>query len=52
MNSPVRQLAVLVVDRLLEEHLAQRMRDSALYLPLDEQRIDHRAAIVHGDVTS
>src|SRR5207249_578837 len=44
------QLPVFVVHRLLEQRLPERMRDAALHLPLDEERVDLRPAVVDGDV--
>src|SRR5439155_409284 len=40
------KLAVLVVDGLFEEHLSDRMRDAALHLSFDEERVDLRSAVV------
>ena len=41
---------MLVVDRLLPQRLAKSLGHTAVYLPVDQQRIDHIAAIVHRDV--
>ena len=40
------ELAAVVVDGLLEQHLADRVGDAALHLALDDQRVDQRAAVV------
>src|SRR2546422_5104516 len=39
--------AVLIIHGALEQRLANRMRDAALHLALDQQRVDLRPAIVH-----
>src|SRR5205807_5373896 len=44
------QVAVLVVDRLLEQRLGQALHDPAVDLPLDDERVDLVAAVVDGDV--
>ena len=46
----VQQLALLVVDELLVERVADAVRDAAVNLSFDEQRIDDRAAIVDDEV--
>ena len=40
------QLALVVVDHLLVERLADRVRDAAVHLALDEHRVDGRPAVV------
>src|SRR5262249_35136837 len=40
------ELAVLVVDRALEQRLAYALRDAAVNLALDDHRIDHGAEII------
>ena len=40
----------LVVDRLLVQRLGDALRDAAVDLPLDDLRVDDRAAVVDGDV--
>ena len=43
------RLAVLVVDDVLEQRLADALHDAAMALALDQQRIDDRAEVVdHG----
>ena len=44
------QVAVVVVAHLFEERLSDAGRDAAVLLSFDEQRIEHRAAVVDGDV--
>jgi hypothetical protein len=44
------ELAVLVVDHLLEERLADGVHDAAVDLPVDEQGVDRIAAVVDRDV--
>ena len=44
------ELAVVVIDGLLPERLAEALRDAAVHLPVDDQRVDDVAAIVHRDV--
>ena len=43
-------MAVVIVDSLLVERLAEALHDAAVHLAIDQQRIDDDAAIVHGDV--
>ena len=43
------QLAVLVVDGLLDHRLADALGQAAVDLSLDNQRVDEVAGIVHGD---
>ena len=40
------ELAVLVVDRALEQRLADALRDAAVHLALDDHRVDHGAEVV------
>ena len=44
------QLAVVVIDGLLPQRLADALRDAAVHLAVDDQRIHNVAAIVHRDV--
>ena len=44
------ELALVVVNSLLKQRLAHGLHDSAVNLPIDEERINHIAAIVHGDI--
>ena len=44
------QVAVLVVDGLLEQRLGDALDDAAVHLALDDQRVDLVAAVVDGDV--
>ena len=44
------KLAVVVIDGLLPQRLAEPLRDAAVHLPVDDQRIQDIAAIVHRDV--
>ena len=46
----VTRVAVGVVADLLEQRLPDAGGDAAVLLALDEQRVDHRAAVVDGDV--
>jgi len=50
MNSPVSSWPFSSYNRLLEERLADRMRDAALHLTLDEERVDLRSTVVHRHV--
>ena len=43
------ELAVLVVDDLFDHRLADALRQAAVNLALDDQRVDQVAGIVHGD---
>ena len=47
---PGQQVAVLVVDRLLVERLRDALREPAVDLPLDDDRVHDRADVVDGDV--
>ena len=40
------QLAVVVIDRLLPQRLAETLGHAAVHLPIDDQRIQDVAAIV------
>src|SRR5262249_32263115 len=40
------ELAVLVVDRALEQRLPHALRDAAVNLALDDHRVDHGAEII------
>ena len=42
------QLALLVVDDLLVQRLADRVGDAAVHLAVDQHRVDRRAAVVDG----
>ena len=44
------QVAVGVVDRLLEQRLGEALDDAAVHLAVDDQRVDLVAAVVDGDV--
>ena len=44
------QVAVLVVDALLVERRRDALRDPAVHLPVDDQRVDDRADVVDRDV--
>ena len=46
----VQQLALLVVDELLVKCVADAVRHAAVNLPLDDERIDDRPAIVRHQV--
>ena len=46
------QLAVLVVDRALPERLRDALRDAAVHLPVDDQRVDHPPDVVDRDVAA
>ena len=46
----VREVAVLVVDRLLVERRRDALRDAAVHLAVDDQRVDDRADVVDRDV--
>src|SRR5438874_12280508 len=39
-----------VVDDFLEERVPDAVSDAAVHLSLDDHRVDHGAAVVHGDV--
>ena len=43
------ELALRVVDDLLVERGADALRDAAMHLPVDDQRIDHAAAVLGDD---
>ena len=45
------QVAVIVVAHLFEECLRDAGRDASVLLAFDEQRIEHRAAVVDGHMT-
>ena len=44
------EVAVRVVHGLLEQRLGEALHDSAVDLPVDDQRVDLDAAVVDGDV--
>ena len=44
------RVAVLVVADLFVERLAHARRDASVLLARDEQRVEHRAAVVDGDM--
>src|SRR3989304_3044145 len=44
---PAQELAVGVVDDLLQERLAHALAEAAVELPLPEERVDDGAAVVH-----
>src|SRR6185503_14032771 len=44
------ELARLVINHLLEEGAADTLRDAAVHLPLDDDRIDDATAIVGDDI--
>ena len=44
------EVAVLVVDRLLVQRRRDALRDAAVHLPVDDQRVDDRADVVDRDV--
>ena len=46
MHRAGQQLAALVVDRVLQQRLADALRHAALHLALDDHRVDHPADIV------
>ena len=46
------QVAVVVVDGLLEQRLGDALDDAAVDLALDDQRVDLVAAVVDGDVVA
>ena len=43
------RVAVVVVAHLLEQHLRDALRETAVHLAGGEQRVDHGAAVVDGD---
>ena len=49
MNRAGQQLAVLVVDRVLQQRLADALGDAALHLALDDHRVDDAADVVDRD---
>ena len=49
MNEPVTSCPSFVVDRFLDHRLADALRQPAVNLPFDNQRIDQVPGIVHGD---
>ena len=44
------EVAVGVVDGLLEQRLGEALDDAAVHLAVDDQRVDLHAAVVDGDV--
>ena len=46
------ELAVLVIHGLLPKRLAEALRDAAVHLSIDDQRVDDLAAIVHAHVAA
>ena len=50
-HRPGQQLTGIVVDRLFPERLADALHDAAVHLPLDDHRVDLRAAIVDRHVS-
>ena len=49
MNDPVSELTVLVVDRLFDHRLADPLREPAVDLPFDDERVDQMPGVVDGD---
>ena len=50
MNVPVSSVAVVVVDDPLEERRGSAVREPALDLTVDDQRVQEPAGVVDGDV--
>src|SRR5207237_8067616 len=45
------QLTVPVVDDTFVERLGHTLGDGAVELAIDDHRVDHRTAVVHGNIT-
>ena len=50
MSEALSSWPVVVEHELLVERVADALRDAAVDLAVEDQRIDHRAAVVHHDV--